>query len=195
LLATYVLGYSPIASGGTWDVGPTYYFVVAPLLVALAVRGVRASRNLFPGDTPGRRFVSFIPIIGLGIGMLTLVPLHLLRLGVLAREIEAPWRAIADADLGNSVVILPSATQLRAAGYSLGYPYEVHTPRGIAHLIRPFTLDELSVARRYLGEALPTYALDIDSASWRGHRERRYRIAPLVVPSLSGPGRAGVGLQ
>ncbi|HWZ90780.1 MAG TPA: glycosyltransferase family 39 protein, partial [Polyangiaceae bacterium] len=187
LLAVFTLGYSAIASSGTWDVGPTYYFVLAPLLIALAVRGTRALRSLPPEGSALRRFFGLLPLVGLAVGAITLVPLHLIRLGALTAQIEAPWRAIAQADPGDCIVILPSAVKLHAAGYSLGYPYEVRTRHGVAHLIRPVTTSEASEARQYLGSALPLYALNIDAQRWSQGRERRYTLQPLQSPGSELP--------
>lgn len=178
-LGVFAIAYTLIASTGTWDVGPTYYFAISPLLIIIAVRGLHGIRNrLAPIGALARAF-GWLPIVGALVGFVTVLPIRLIRLDALVEQIEAPWQHIASSDIGNAIVVLPGIRELRPAGYSLGYPYTVDTASGVAHLIRPSSFEELTLARRQLGESLPVYGLRLDVASFHETGMRRYRLESL----------------
>jgi len=174
--ATHML----LASVGTWDVGPTYCFPVVPLLVVLAVRGLKGLRALVPEGSFVRAALGWVPVAGACLAFCTVVPIRCLRLATLAVEIEAPWKAVADARLGEAIVVLPSAFDLAQAAYALGYPYAIESGPGKAHLVRPHSPGELEEARRALGVALPVYALSLDSSLFQSLGVRRYALRRLA---------------
>jgi len=179
LIGSFMAAFSLVASTGTWDVGPTYYFAVAPLAVVLAVRGIRALRERMSSFGDGVRFFAWLPLVGAMVALVTIVPVRFIRLGVLSAEIDAPWRAIAESKLGESIVVLPGAAQMAAAGYLLGYPYEIQSGTGTAHLVRPHSAPELEDARRFLGMDLPVVQLILDEEAFRRSGVRRYQFKPL----------------
>jgi hypothetical protein len=177
LLATFAVAYTLVASPGTWDVGPTYYFAIAPLVVVLVVRGIRALRTRMIAVPSGVRFVGWLPVVGGCVAMVTIAPMHLVRLSVLSAEIDAPWRAVAESDLGESIVVVP--LRRAAAGYALGFPYEIKTKTGTAHLVRPDSPASLDDARQFLGASLPVFQLAFDEETFRRDGLRRFEIKPL----------------
>jgi hypothetical protein len=175
-LALFALAYALLASSGTWDVGPTYAFVIGPLLIVLAASAVASVRRSIP-DGALQRFVLWLPIAGLLIGAVTVLPMRLVRLRALTEAIEAPWAFIEAADPGDAIVVVSDHRRYAAAGYSLGYPYRIATKRGVVRLIRPASIAELEEARAQLGPELPVYELRADLALLQKTGERRYELA------------------
>jgi hypothetical protein len=160
-LLCFVLAYTLVPSSGTWDVGPTYYFAIVPILVPLMVRGIHfvhaACRDHAPRLVPlaGALSLSVIAIAWSGAA-----PLQLQRLARLCSDIRAPWRAVATSGIGNAIVIVPPARNRHAPGYSHGYPYEIKTgPNTVAKLAQPLDEAETEDVRRFLGLGLPVYRL------------------------------------
>lgn len=181
--ASFVLFYTVIPSSGTWDVGPTYYFAVAPVLVGLAVRGVQwvrvAARERWPAIG---HFASALTLVGLVVALVSVVPLRFVRLAALAGEIRKPWEAIAESTIGDAIVVLPPYRERLAAGYALGFPYEVPTgPSTRARLIAPSDETELSEARSVLGSELPIYYLMADQALFEHEGRRRFSVVPFEL--------------
>lgn len=182
--ASFVLFYALIPSAGTWDVGPTYYFAVAPILVGLAVRGVHWVRAAANERWPAiGHFASAFTLVGLVVALASVVPLRFVRLAALAGEIRKPWDAIAESAIGDAIVVLPPYKERLAAGYALGFPYEVPTgPSTRARLIAPNDEAELKEARSVLGSGLPVYYLMADQALFELEGQRRFKVLPFQAP-------------
>ncbi|MCC6901927.1 MAG: glycosyltransferase family 39 protein [Polyangiaceae bacterium] len=179
-VASFVLGYVVVPSSGTWDVGPTYYYVCAPLLVAITVRGVHGLRELGATDWPAlSRFLSAIVVVGPIVALVSIVPLHLTRLAALSSEIRAPWDAIAQSGVGDAIVLVTPFGERLPAGYALGYPYEIPTGATTrARLISPENDGELDAARNVLGTTLPVYRIVGDRVRFDRRSQRHYSLVP-----------------
>jgi Dolichyl-phosphate-mannose-protein mannosyltransferase len=179
ILGSFAIAYTLLPTTGTWDVGPTYYLATAPLLVVLAVRGIRVLRERLRAVPEGARFVGWLPVAGAAVAIITIVPVHLTRLSMLSAVIDAPWRAVVEAQLGESIVVVPGHMKMGAAGYALGYPYEIRSGTGTAHLVRPRSQSELDEARQFLGMSLPVVQLVFDEEAFRRDGARHYQVRPL----------------
>jgi hypothetical protein len=175
-IAVFALTHTVALSTGTWDVGPTYYLPIAPVLVIAAVRGLVAVREQLPATSLGRRALGWLPVAGTCVALLTVVPIRFVRLNVLAAEIAAPWKLVAESRLGDAIVMVPGFKQMEAPAYALGYPYQVPSGEGTAYLVRPQSAAELEEARRFLGARLPVYLLVFDRAEFEASGVRRYAI-------------------
>jgi len=183
-VASHVLLYFVVLNTGTWDVGPTYYLAVAPWMVLLAVRGLRAMATTLVGPAFLPAALQALFIVGPIAAWLTVVPLRALRLGTLAHEANAPWHAVAASGVGDAILVVPYGAQMGAAGYALGYPYEIRTgPRTRVRVCRPRSSQELLEARAWLGPELPVYALHLDRTSLDRGGVRRYTLLRLDAPS------------
>ena len=111
---------------------------------------------------------------------LTVVPLRVLRLVRLSQAISAPWSFLAESDLTEGLVVVPSFAALHAAGYALGYPYEVRTRAGVVKLIRPESRAELAEAVRFLHYTGPVYQLQFDEPRFQSDGTRRYGLVKLA---------------
>jgi hypothetical protein len=158
-LLCFLAAYMLVPSSGTWDVGPTYYFAVVPVLVPLAVRGLSFLREQLSRFEPRLgALAGALALSLLFVSWSSVAPLRMFRLSKLCTDIRAPWRTIAASKIGNAIVIAPPARQRHAAGYYHGYPYEVRTgPDTVALLTQPLDAAELEEARRFLGPTLPVY--------------------------------------
>lgn len=182
-VASFVLGYVVVPSSGTWDVGPTYYYVCAPLLVAIAVRGVHGLRQLGATHWPALgRFSSALVVVGPLVALVSIVPLHLTRLAALAAEIRAPWDAVAESGVGDAIVLVTPYSERFPAGYALGYPYEIPTGATTrARLISPENSAELDAARSVLGPTLPVYRIVGDRVRFERQGLRQFSLVPFEV--------------
>ncbi|MFT3698523.1 MAG: glycosyltransferase family 39 protein [Kofleriaceae bacterium] len=171
----FVLFYVLVPYPGTWDVGPTYYFALAPALIPLAVRGIGAWRHY--------KITPWLVSAGLAINLTAIAPIHAIHLGSLAAQIRAPWTTIADANLGKAIVIVPPIDARRAPGWAHGYPYEI----GDVHLIAPMNQKDLDDAIRYLGPQ-PVYQLVLDKDFYTATGDRRFSLEPLQPSSSSSAG-------
>ncbi len=176
-IVVHLLGYSLAASSGTFDVGPTYYFLAAPCYLLLALRGaLRLQLALSPKF---RSIVTWVGVVALPVAWLTVVPVKVLRLASLSEAIRAPWSFLAATDLTEGLVVVPPFATLHAAGYALGYPYEVRTRAGVVKLIRPESRAELAEAARFLHYTGPVYQLQVDERLFQKDGTRRYTLAKL----------------
>jgi len=177
-VAVHLLGYSLAASSGTFDVGPTYYYLAAPCYLLLAMRGaLRLELALIPRLRP---IITWAGLVALPVAWLTVVPLRVLRLVRLSQAISAPWSFLAESDLTEGLVVVPSFAALHAAGYALGYPYEVRTRAGVVKLIRPESRAELAEAVRFLHYTGPVYQLQFDEPRFQSDGTRRYGLVKLA---------------
>jgi Dolichyl-phosphate-mannose-protein mannosyltransferase len=173
-VAVHLIGYSLMASSGTFDVGPTYYYLVAPCYLLLAIRGgLRVKLTL---ARKYRNVVTWASIAVLPVAWLTVVPMRAIRLKELTTAINAPWEFLATSNLSRGLVIVPPFRTMRAAGYALGYPYDVATKTGTLQLIRPKTLAELADAARSLRYSGPVYRLEFDEQAFESDGSRRYAL-------------------
>jgi hypothetical protein len=179
-VASFALCYIVVPSSGTWDVGPTYYYACAPLLVAIAVRGVHGLREFTSSRWPALgNFGSAVVVVGPVIALVSVVPLHLTRLSALAAEIRSPWDAVAGSGVGDAIVLVTPYRERFPAGYALGYPYEISTgPTTRARLISPENNEELEAARSVLGVALPVYRIVGDRERFERRGERHFGLVP-----------------
>ncbi len=179
LLATYWGIWLLVPGAGTWDVGPTYCFVLVPMLAPLFVRGVAVlAEQAAKLTTEGRALVHWAVVAAVGVALVATTPIRFTRLTVLADAISAPWDAVAASDIGEAVVVVPTVGQRGAAGWGYGYPYEIATGASTeAHLFLPLNRREYDAARPTL-PAVPTYALELDLARSAQLRHRQYRIVP-----------------
>lgn len=179
----FFAAYWLLPTSGTWDIGPTYYFAIAPFIIVFVTLGVGALGQFATGRL--RRAVRWSCIVGCATAWLTIVPLHWLSISELSTEVDKPWEAIRSADLGDAIVVVPSSGARRAAGYALGYPYRIATgPTTTAYLIMPSTREELNEAIRYFGHERPAYQLKLDEQWFAWHEERRFKLEPLSPSSM-----------
>jgi hypothetical protein len=180
VVVLFLLLYLVPASSGTWDVGPTYYLAVSPLVVLLATRGLEVAGELGGDTVIWRRWLRWTCVVGGVTSWWALAPLRVLRLSALSDEIAAPWQAIRESGVGDAIVVLPSARAMAAAGYALGYPYEVETgPVTVAKLCRPGKQADLAGLRRFLGVDRPVYLLQLDRPTFAKLGSRRYDLVRL----------------
>ncbi len=185
-LAGYLVCYLFVPYAGTWDVGPTYYYALVPLLVPLAVRGVSGLRawlaahaTTFAPAAVARRAVGWGVLAGLVVAATAIAPMRADYIGSLAAEIRAPWEAIEHADLGPAIVIVPPAAQRHAPGWAFGYPYTLTSARGATvQLIAPADQHDLEQAVAFLGPK-PIYMLVLDKDYYTATGTRRFTLAPL----------------
>lgn len=150
-LAFFLLGFVLVPAPGTWDVGPTYAFVLTPVLVALAVRGVHRIWTLCD-EGPRRSHLDWMLAAFLALGAGTTTPLRLARVASLAAAIRSPWDFVAASRAGGAVIVVPPTAGRGAAGWGYGYPYEITTADGkTSKLIRPLKREEYDEAMAYLG--------------------------------------------
>ena len=173
---SYLAFYMLVFGSGVWDVGPGYYFACVPFLIPLFVRGIASLRALAPG-APARA-VGWLAIAGAATAWTTLAPRHALHLASLAREIRAPWEAVAASGIGEANFVVPDITQRFAAGWGFGYPYTIATGSTTrAHLFQPMTRAEYDAAMRYLGQR-PVYTLVPHTQSFQQRGRRAFEIVP-----------------
>jgi hypothetical protein len=182
-LGSFVTFYIIVPFPGTWDVGPTYYYAVVPVLIPLAVRGVSALRTwlraIAPVGAVASRMVGWGVIAGLFVAVAAIAPVRAIHLATLSTEIKAPWQAIEDSDLEDSIVIVPRTDLRRAPGWAFGYPYTLTTARGgTVHLIIPTDQRELEQAVAFLGPQ-PVYMLQLDLKHYEATGMRSFTIVPV----------------
>jgi hypothetical protein len=179
-LGSFVAFYLLVPFSGTWDVGPTYYYAVVPVLIPLAVRGVSALRmRLTAVDATAARMVSWGVIAGTFVAVTAIAPIRAVNLTELAAQIRAPWDLIEASDLEDSIVIVQPANARRAPGWAFGYPYTLTSARGATvHLILPGSQQDLVQATAFLGP-LPIYSLALDADHFAQTGNRRFTLTPL----------------
>jgi hypothetical protein len=175
-----------LATSGVPDIGPAYLIPIAPLLIVMGARGLQVIVR--SADLGGRirRMAVWTCALGCMTGWLVIMPLRLVRLHALTSEMTVPWRTVAQSGIGDAVVVVPFGSAMGAAGYNLGYPYEVPTgPHTRANLCRPRDVHELDAARAFLGPTLPVYRLQLDVDSLERQGVRRYAL--LKMPDHAAP--------
>ncbi len=176
--AGFVVAYVLVPAPGTWDFGPTYAFVLVPVLIPLAVRGLHRAWTICGGMGPGAQerlqwgLVAFVAI-----GAVTVTPLRLARLTDLAAAIQAPWDFIAQAGTGDAAVVVPSIRARGAAGWGYGYPYEIPSGGGTAHLFFPESRAEYDAAMAHL-HATSSLVLRMDYRHFVTTGERQFALVP-----------------
>lgn len=180
-VAVHLFGYALMASSGTFDVGPTYYYLVAPCYLLLAIRGALRVKLMLARKYRGVMTCACVAIVP--VAWLTIVPMRAIRLKELAVAINAPWDFLARTNLRRGLVIVPTSRKMHAAGYALGYPYEVATNAGTLQLIRPKTPTELADAMLFLHYTGPVYRLELDESAFQLDGSRRYALREFAPPS------------
>lgn len=180
-LGSFVAFYVLVPFAGTWDVGPTYYYAVVPILIPLAVRGVSALRDWLGAiHARARRGVGWAVIAGTVVALTAIAPVRAINLSSLASEIRAPWDVVEASDLPDSIVIIQPAAIRKAPGWAFGYPYTLTTARGgTAHLILPGSQKDFVDAAKFLGP-LPVYALQFDAQHFADTGTRAFTLIPLA---------------
>lgn len=199
LLAIFWLGWIFIPVPGTWDVGPTYTYVLVPILFPLFGRGIAALVTTATKlATDARALVHWALVATVVAAAVSTTPLRFARLTVLADEIQAPWDTVARAPIGECVVVAPPAIARAAAGWGYGYPYEIPTGETTkAHLFMPLNRAEYEAGRPHL-PAVPTYALQLDGPQSIRDGVRVFNVVPFDVdkafpkPADHGPGASGI---
>jgi 4-amino-4-deoxy-L-arabinose transferase-like glycosyltransferase len=183
ILPIQLVAISLLASTGVPELGAAYLIPIAPFLVMLAVRGLQAMARSSQLNPRLVRFVLWACVVGAGTGWAFVMPLRLARLRALTTELEVPWRTVAEAGIGDAIVIVPAGAAMGAVGRGLGYPYEIATgPSTRARLCRLFHDDELPAVRAFLGKDLPVYRLRLDRDTFARQGARRYRLERDAAP-------------
>jgi len=180
-LASYMLFYMLVPfPGGTWDVGPTYYYAAMPLLIPLAVRGVSALRvRLATIDPIAPRAVAWVVLCGLVVGVTAIAPIRAIHVTSLSTEILAPWETIEASDIGPAIVVLPSSTQRHAPGWAFGHPYTLTDRHGeLVQLIIAEDQHQLDEAMPFLGPK-PVYTLQLAKDLYTKSGSRQFVLVPV----------------
>ena len=182
-LGSFVAFYIIVPFPGTWDLGPTYYYALVPVVIPLAVRGVSASRawlgTIASIGPVASRMVGWIVIVGMVVAVTAIAPIRAIHITTLASEIRAPWEVIEASDIADSIVIVPRPETRKAPGWAQGYPYTLTSARGATvHLIMPSDQHELEEAVAFLGPK-PVYVLELDSEHYTETGTRVFRLVPL----------------
>jgi hypothetical protein len=169
----FMAAYVVVPGPGTWDVGPTYMFVMVPVLVALAVRGAQAIRV-----AAGAHASTFDWALAayVALGVVSVTPLRLYRVEDLASAIRAPWDAVADSD-ASGVLVVPPIRARGAAGWGYGYPYDIDTRKGHMKLVMPVRREEYDEALQFLG-ATSAFTLKLDADRFVASHERHFQVVP-----------------
>lgn len=185
LLATFLAAFVIVPAPGTWDVGPTYGYVLLPVLVPAATRGASWAFGAATRQGPATRDVAEWALLALlAAGMLSATPLRFARLTLLAREIRAPWDFIASSGAGDVVVVVPRTRGRAAAGWGFGYPYEIDTsPSTKARLFIPLNRAEYDAGMKHLG-ATSALRLTVDEDAFFRTSERRFQLLPVDPEKL-----------
>jgi hypothetical protein len=178
MLGSFFLLMMLVGNTGAWECGPSYYFVMVPILIPLAVRGLRGLVGFAEATDQHvvARTLSWLPVVGAAVCWCTTGPAHLISIAALSREIRAPWEYIADNIRGDAIVML---AERFPAGFSLGYPYTIATGPGTeAKLCQPKSAAEAREAVAFLGSNLPLFMLRIDEARFERDGRRVYTLVP-----------------
>jgi hypothetical protein len=182
-LGSFVAFYIMVPFAGTWDVGPTYYYAIVPVLIPLAVRGVSALRAWLGAieriGPVASRMVGWVVIAGIFVAVTAIAPIRAIHLTLLSSEINAPWETIEASDLEDSIIVMPRASLRHAPGWAFGYPYTLTTKRGATvHLIIPSDQKELDEALAFLGTK-PVYILELDAKHFEETGTRTFTLVPM----------------
>jgi hypothetical protein len=179
-LGSFFAFYIIVPFAGTWDVGPTYYYAIVPVLIPLAVRGVSTLRTWLGAIGPvASRMSGWVVVAGMVVAVTAIAPIRAINLTMLASEIRAPWETIEASDLEDSIVIVPRLDARRAPGWAFGYPYTLTTARGATvHLIVPTNQKELDQAVAFLGPK-PVYILQLDAKHFEETGTRLFTLVPV----------------
>ncbi|MEP6863883.1 MAG: glycosyltransferase family 39 protein [Deltaproteobacteria bacterium] len=180
-LASYVVFYLIVPFPmGTWDVGPTYYYALMPVLIPLAVRGVWALRARVASIDPrAPRLVAWIVLGGIVVATTAIAPIRAVHVAELSSQILSPWQTIEDSDLGPSIVLVPGSQLRRAPGWAFGHPYTLTTRTGATvQLIIPEDRHALDEAVKFLG-AKPLYTLQLDNDYFARTGDRVFSLVPM----------------
>jgi hypothetical protein len=166
-----------LVCAGAPELGAAYIVPIAPFLIILAVRGLQALARSSDVGPRLARFALWGCVVGTVTGWAFVMPLRMARLRALTTEMEIPWRTVAQAGIGDAIVIVPAGAAMGAVGHGLGYPYEIPTgPSTRARLCRLFHDGELPAVRAYWGTELPVYRLKLDADALARQGTRRYRL-------------------
>jgi hypothetical protein len=176
MLATFLIVFVIVPATGTWDVGPTYGFVLVPILVAVATRGVQWMARVAPAATPWAvcAFVAF--------GLVTMTPLRFARLAELCAQIRAPWEAIAQSH-AKGLVVVPGIRARAAAGWAYGHPFTIETKGGTATLITPRSRRDYDEAVSALHDS-SALVLTLDVRHFIATKDRVFVLAPFDPKTL-----------
>jgi hypothetical protein len=181
--ALFFAAYVVVPGPGTWDVGPTYMFLMLPVFVSLAVRGAQAIR-VTAGERA--RLVDWSLAVYVALGVITVTPLRLYRVEDVASAIQSPWDAVASSD-ATGALIVPNIRARAAAGWGYGYPYEIDTHAGRVKLMMPVRREEYDEAMQFLG-AKTAFTLQLDRDHFVATDARRFQVVPFD-PDLAWPAK------
>jgi hypothetical protein len=178
-LAGYVVFYLIVPYPGTWDVGPTYYYAIVPLLIPLAVRGVSSLRVRTATLAPtAPRAISWLVLCGLAVATTAIAPIRAIHITELASQILSPWELIESSDLGPSIVLVPGSLLRKAPGWAFGHPYTLTSRTGgLVQLIIPEDQHALDEAVKFLGPK-PVYVLQLDADHFAKTGDRVFSLEP-----------------
>jgi len=187
-LGSYIVFYLLVPFPGTWDVGPTYYYALMPVLIPLAVRGVSALRDRGAKLGAGvPRAVSWLVLGGIVVATTAIAPMRAIHITELSTQILKPWELIEASDLGPSIVVVPGSLQRRAPGWAFGHPYTLTSARGATiELIAPHDQHALEDALRFLGPK-PLYFMRLDTELFNRTGDREFRLLTAEEASESSP--------
>ncbi len=183
LVGFFLVAFLVIPGPGTWDVGPTYGYVLAPILFAAVAHGAAALLRI-----AGRfRTIGEWAILAtIAVALVTVTPLRYARMTQLARAVREPWEFVASSGIGNANVVVPPIWARGAAGWGYGYPYEIATGDGTrARLVFPLSRAEYDEIKPMLGTD-PVYLLGMDRQAFAQTGERHFTLTPLD-PNMDWP--------
>jgi hypothetical protein len=173
--AIFAVAFLVIPGPGTWDVGPTYGFVIAPLLFAAMAHGAAALARF---GASHRSAIEWGLLGAVAAAFVTVTPLRFARLTELASAIRSPWEAVASSGIGEANVVVPTIRGRMAAGWGYGYPPEIETSATTkAHLFFPLSRAEYDEALPLLPK-VPVYVLVLDGPGFARTGERKFVLAP-----------------
>lgn len=183
LVGFFVVAFLVIPAPGTWDVGPTYGYVVAPILFAAIAHGIAALLRVAGRFRTVGEWAIFATIAA---ALVTVTPLRYARMTQLARAVREPWEFVASSGVGNANVVVPPIWARGAAGWGYGYPYEIETGEGTrAKLVFPLSRAEYDEIKPMLGND-PVYLLGMDRQAFAQTGERHFTLTPLD-PNMDWP--------
>ncbi|CAN5788988.1 hypothetical protein BH09MYX1_BH09MYX1_54670 [soil metagenome] len=173
LVALFVVCFLIIPAPGTWDVGPTYGYVLAPILFAAIAHGIAAIVG-YSGRF--RAIAEWAVLAAVAAALVTITPLRLARVTELASAVRSPWEFIASSGIGNANVVVGPIWTRAAAGWGYGYPPDIPTGDDThATLFLPLSRTEYAEAKPLLADQ-PTYLLGMDGQAFVRTGERHFTL-------------------